>query len=454
MPRDLLLLDPTDTLGELARYLLIACGDEARLTTVKTTAALLDELSAHDLVVVHERLGDGEQDGRAVVQAIRTRDRDIPTVIVAERGSVQQAAAAIAAGANDFLVQGERLDDRITTQLGKLRQLMRHIAEKRQLASDNEQLRRELTGVHGLVGDSPALQRILSTIDRVGAIPRPVLIVGERGTGKELVARALHRASGRDGPIVAVNCAALADSLIDSEMFGHERGAFSGADSRHIGKLELAERGTLFLDEVGNMSLALQRKMLRAVEYRRFCRVGGERELEVTARFVAATNAPLAERIAAGSFLADLYDRLAFEVIEVPPLRQRRTDIPKLAQHMLMRFMEEVPALRGKRLSEEALALLCEHDFPGNIRELKNIIERAAYRDTSDEITPEDLDLPAADPHRSAGGGLFRERMDALERELVAAALDQAQHNQAAAARALGLKYHQLRYLMKKHGVS
>ena len=452
MPRDVLLLDPSGSLASLGRCFQQACGEGARLLTVTSTTALLDALQDHDLVVVHQRWGDGERSGEGVVAAIRQHDPDIPTVMVAERGSVEDASAAVAAGANDFMVQGEDLDDRVTTQLTKLRQLMRHINDKRQLARDNEQLRQALRPLHSVVGKSTLITTILKRVERLGPIPRPVLIVGERGTGKELVARALHRASRRRGPLVAVNCAALSDALIDSEMFGHERGAFSGAQARHIGKFEQAHNGTLFLDEIGNMSLAFQQKMLRAVEYGKFCRVGGDREVDVATRIVAATNAPLAERIAGGAFLADLYDRLAFEVIEVPPLRARRDDIPLLAQHFMRLFVEEVPSLGDKRLSEDALAFLANHDFPGNIRELKNIIERAVYRDTTDEITPDDLGLTRA-PTAPHNGGLFRERMAALECELVASALRDTHNNQAEAARALGLKYHQLRYLMKKYSL-
>ena len=281
-------------------------------------------------------------------------------------------------------------------------------------------------------------------------MPRPVLIQGERGTGKELVARAIHRASGVRGVFLAVNCAAIAESLLESELFGHERGAFTGADRRTKGKFELADDGTLFFDEIGHMPLGFQQKILRTVEYGSFLRVGGSVEVSVDTRIVAATNANLKELIAAGGFLVDLYDRLSFEVIRVPPLRERRADIPVLAQHFLEQFMREVPAFRGKRLSAEALALLGEHAFPGNVRELKNIIERAVYRDTESVLTPDDLDI-APESRNAVPQGAFKQEVEKLERDLIRRGLEEARGNQAEAARRLGLTYHQFRYYHAKH---
>jgi DNA-binding NtrC family response regulator len=294
---------------------------------------------------------------------------------------------------------------------------------------------------------------VVRRISRVAKVPRPVLIVGERGTGKELIARAIHREGhNASGPFVAVNCAALPDTLLESELFGHEKGAFTGAAHATQGKFEQASGGTLFLDEIGNMSLPFQQKILRVVEYRRFTRVGGKDEIQVTTRIIAATNADLKERMRKGHFLPDLYDRLAFEEIRVPPLRDREGEIEHLAEFFLNQFMNEVPAFAGKRLSQTAIDLLYGYDFPGNVRELKNIIERAVYRDTTNELTPEDIGL-LGDPGFQAMGGTFTDKVVSFERQLLADALRTAGGNRAQAARSLGLRYHQLRHLLTKHGL-
>jgi len=275
-------------------------------------------------------------------------------------------------------------------------------------------------------------------------------VVGERGTGKELVARAIHAASGRgDRPFVAVNCAAFPETLLESELFGHEKGAFTGADQRQQGKFEQATGGTLFLDEIGNMPLGFQQKILRVIEYGSFTRLGGTRELRSTARIVAATNTDVEQAIARGLFLQDLYDRLAFEVVRVPPLREREDDLELLAQHFLDQFLKEVPALGAKRLAPAAVELLRRYAFPGNVRELKNTIERAAYRDRTAQIDPEDIDLPsqASAPERMA----FEPQVEALKRRLILDALARAEGSQTEAARRLGLTYDQFRHYYRKY---
>ncbi|MBN1910488.1 MAG: sigma 54-interacting transcriptional regulator, partial [Pirellulales bacterium] len=271
------------------------------------------------------------------------------------------------------------------------------------------------------------------------------------GTGKELVARAIHFASGRSTcPIVTVNCAAFSDALLESELFGHEKGAFTGADSVRRGTFEQADGGTLFLDEIGSMPILFQEKILRVVEYGTYVRVGGTAEQTTSARIIAATNRDLKQMIEKGEFLADLHDRLSFETIHVPPLRERRGDIEVLARYFLEQFARETPALGNKVLSEEVLDALREYRFPGNVRELKNLIERAAYRDTTNEITLVDLGmLPHEDPARFKG--TFQQKMDAFATRLIAGAMTEAGGNQAQAARILGLSYHQFRYYHKKY---
>jgi transcriptional regulator with GAF, ATPase, and Fis domain len=302
-----------------------------------------------------------------------------------------------------------------------------------------------------ILGESAQMRGLIAQIERVARIPRPLLIVGERGTGKELVARAIHFASGRAaGRMVTINCAAIGDTLLESELFGHERGAFTGAEHARRGRFEQADGGTLFLDEIGNMPLPFQQKILRVVEYGTFTPVGGDRERKTSARIVAATNADLSGKIKRREFLGDLYDRLAFEVISVPPLRERPGDIEVLARRFLEHFAEEIPAFRGKHLADSALELLRSYPFPGNVRELKNLIERAAYRDTTNEITPEDIGLLSSDEPASSGGS-FTDQVARFSRRLLERALSESSGNRAEAARRLGLSYDQFRHYHRKH---
>ncbi|MBL8744629.1 MAG: sigma-54-dependent Fis family transcriptional regulator [Myxococcales bacterium] len=396
-----------------------------------------------DLALIDQLLGDGQNDGMHALAALRARNADLPVVMVADRGDVDRANAAVRAGAQDFLVRGDKLAERVATQITKLNRQV-------ELADENRRLR-AASPAQKFVSRSTTLSALFAVVDRIASIPRPVLVLGERGTGKELVARALHDRSGAPGPFVAVNCAAFSDPLLDAELFGFEKGSFTGADRRTPGKFELAHRGTLFLDEVANMSLSFQQKVLRTIEYGTFRRVGGSDEQRVSVRVVAATNVDLRAAAASGRFLSDLYDRLSFEVLRIPPLRERPEDIEPLALHFLAEFVREVPHFSEKTISAEALALLREYHFPGNARELKHIVERAAYRDRSQEIEPEDIGELSAAPE-PAGEGSFKQRIEALERELVAEALA-AEKDQRAAAKRLGLAYHQLRYYRKKYGL-
>ena len=378
----------------------------------------------------------------------------VPIIAVAGQADVELVGRAIGAGASDFLVQGAFLRERIVTLLGKLRGLLEVLERNRRLGAQNERLQADRQARFQMIGDSLELRTVREQIERVAAVPRPVLIVGERGTGKELVARAIHaQATSSLGPgapsMVAVNCAALSEGLLESELFGHEAGAFTGAEQLRLGHFEQARGGTLFLDEIGCMSLTFQQKILRVVEYGSFNRVGGSEEHQTDARIIAATNADLTERIREGSFLSDLYDRLAFEVIRVPPLRSRSGDIAGLAEHILSMFAQEIPAFRGKHLSPAALRALERYPFPGNVRELKNLIERAAYRGEGAAIEPADIGLPAAEVALPESGG-FRARVQAYQRRLLEAALEAQGGNGAAAARSLEMSYDQFRHYLKK----
>lgn len=444
MPRHVLVLDPP---GGALVALADAFESESEVWRVQTEQALLERLDdGPDLVVLDYALGDGDRTGSAVLASLRARDALIPVVVVAEEGGVDIASEVIEAGATDFLVRQHRLDERVSTQLRKVRIWIQLIDRNRALARENRALRDQA----GMVGDSPAIQAVVERVRRVAKVPRPVLVFGERGAGKELVARAIHEASGVDGPFVIVNCAAIPEALLEAELFGHERGAFTGAEQRREGKFEAAEGGTLFLDEIGHMNLAFQTKILRTVEYGTFLRVGGSREVRVETRIVAATNANLDLLIEQGRFLPDLYDRLAFEEIRVPPLRERIKDIELLAEFFMQRFMREVPSFRGKRLSRGARAALQRYAFPGNVRELKNMIERAVYREVGDELSAEDLGLGRPAVKRPSQGS-FKERVATFEKSMIEDALEAADGNRAEAARQLGLSYDQLRHYQKKH---
>lgn len=455
MFREVLILDPPghsvgDLRAALAALLPESCPVEL-IDAFRSLGQRLESSSGIRLVIIHAERGDGAGNGLTLVKQLREQWADLLIVAVADEGSVWTAAEAIAAGANDFLVRGEQLAERTATLLSKLQGLVSLIEATEALHQRNADLQEEMQARYHIVGQSPQILQLIARIERVAHVPRPLLITGERGTGKELVARAVHSVAGdAQRPIVTVNCAAFSDALLESELFGHERGAFTGADETRIGKFELADRGTLFLDEIAHMSLAFQQKILRIVEYGTFSRVGGRRELVTNVRVIAATNADLKSHIRGGRFLSDLYDRLAFEVIEVPPLRERQGDVEVLARHFLNQFAREIPAFRGKSLAASSLRLLNRYSFPGNVRELKNIIERAAYRDTTNEITPEDIGMLAEESAHLAKGS-FHQRVDAYRRRLIADSLRRAKGNQSTAARLLGLSYHQYRYYLRKY---
>lgn len=454
MVASVLLLAPSSgELEDLASAFHGALGQAGSVSVVASARGLANRLKREppDLLVLDVDLGDGSQNGVAILERVRRRYHRLPILAVSDGESMRAAAEAIERGATEYLVRKPPLAERVQLLLLKLTKIRRWIDETETLEQETARLHREEDSRYHIVGESPQMVDVVRRIGRVAKVPRPVLIVGERGTGKELVARAIHREGHfSEGPFVAVNCAALPDTLLESELFGHEKGAFTGATHTSEGKFEQARGGTLFLDEIGHMSLPFQQKILRVVEYRRFTRVGGKDEIRVQTRIIAATNADLKEEMRKGQFLPDLYDRLAFEEIRVPPLRDREGEIEILAQYFLNQFMQEVPAFSGKRLSPTAIELLYSYHFPGNVRELKNIIERAVYRDTTNELTPEDIGL-LGDPGFQAMGGTFQDKVTAFERQLLAHALRTAGGNRAQAARTLGLRYHQLRHLLKKH---
>lgn len=338
----------------------------------------------------------------------------------------------------------------------------------------------------GLIGESPALIETLEHASRAAALSRPVLVIGERGTGKELVAERLHYLSPRwDGPFVKLNCAALTDSLLETELFGHEAGAFTGAQARHIGRFERAEGGTLLLDELATISLRMQEKILRAIEYSEFERVGGDRTLSADVRIVAATNADLPALAARGAFRFDLLDRLAFDVIRVPPLRDRPEDIRELAEHFAIGMTRELGRDFFAGFQPEAMDRLLGHSWPGNVRELKNAVERSIYRHaeweepvaeiflhpfgeptapvpdrslegppTAEGEPPDQMAASAGSPGAKTLPTDLDQALAAQERSWLEQALKEARYNQRVAAARLGLGYERFRNRLRKHGLS
>jgi Nif-specific regulatory protein len=305
-----------------------------------------------------------------------------------------------------------------------------------------------------IVGDSAKLRDLLELIERVAPTSSTVLIQGESGTGKELVARALHRNSPRaDGPLIAINCAALTETLLESELFGHEKGAFTGAISRKKGKIEMAEGGTLFLDEISELAGGMQAKLLRALQEREFDPVGGTRSVKVNVRVIAATNRNLAEEVQAGRFRSDLFYRLNVVSLMTPSLRDRREDIPLLAQNFVAKVSEKyhVPP---KKLSAEALTLLMQYDWPGNVRELENAIERAVVLGASEEIVAEDLPATLREPvHCESADAGFQGAVKENKKQLVLQALEKANGYYVDAAKILGLHPNSLLRLIRTLGL-
>ncbi len=381
----ILLVEDKDSLRAMMRLALEAHGHtviEARDET-EAIAALRDSQPA--VVLSDLRLPIG--DGFGVLRAAKEADPELPVIVMTAYGSIQDAVVAMKQGALDFLAKPVDPDH-------LLLMVERALAQRR-LLNEYRLLKEEAAARRGgphIIGDSQVLRQAMIAIDRAAATDTTVLLEGESGTGKELCARALHDRSPRaNGPFVAINCAAIPDTLLEAELFGYERGAFTGANQRKLGRFELAQRGTLFLDEIGEMPMTVQAKMLRAIESRKIERLGGGASIQLDVRIVAATNRGLRQAVAERQFREDLYFRLSVFPVTVPALRERREDIPKLAHHFVERVSRDV----GKKitLSPEAVADLMAHDWPGNIRELQNALERAVILADGEVLLPRHLSL-------------------------------------------------------------
>ncbi|OLQ90871.1 phage shock protein operon transcriptional activator [Vibrio ponticus] len=318
-----------------------------------------------------------------------------------------------------------------------------------------------------LIGESPAFLSVLDKVSKLANIERPILIIGERGTGKELIAQRLHYLSKRwDQPLISLNCSALSEGLIDSELFGHESGSFTGSKGRHKGRFERAENGTLFLDELATAPLMVQEKLLRVIEYGQYERVGGHDMLNSNVRLVCATNADLPAMAEQGLFRADLLDRLAFDVIHLPPLRERKEDILLLAEYYAIKMCRELSLDYFVGFTAEAQQKLLEYSWPGNVRELKNVVERAVYQNGNSDFAIDELvfnpfarETPNTDDNQKEADDIssfsfpldYKEWQEQQDRQLLRAALEESKFNQRKAADLLGLSYHQLRGMVRKY---
>jgi two-component system response regulator HydG len=408
-------------------------------------------LEPYDVIVTDLRMPGA--DGQAVLRAARERDLRTSVIMVTAFATIDAAVAAMKHGAFDFVEKPfplEELDARVARALGHAR-----------LVSEVVTLRAERSSRRGsdkIVGRSPAFTTALELAQRVAPMRSTVLLTGETGTGKELVAGLIHESSTRaDGPFVKVNCAALPETLLESELFGHEKGAFTSADRVRIGRFEQANGGTLFLDEIGDLSLATQAKLLRALQDQEFHRLGGTRALRTDARIVAATNRELERAIASGDFREDLYFRLNVISIPLPPLRERRDDIESLALHCLEQFGHELGRTRHG-FSSEARDKLLAHPWPGNVRELRNAIERAVLLSEGTRIEASDLRFGSA-PNSEAGAWrpalpAAGVSMDDIERAVVIEALERHGWVQKEAAAWLGVSRRKLNYMIQRMGVT
>jgi len=456
--RPILIIEDNDTLREGMAQVLRRLGHET--LEAPNGLAGLDVVSTRkvDLVVTDYRM-EG-MDGLAVLREIKARAPQTEVMVVTAYGTIELAVEAMKAGAADFITKPFSPEE-LAIKVQKILERLAEREEFQRMEEENRYLREEIeTGYGEIVGSSPAMKAVYRSIEKVAQSDSSVLIYGESGTGKELVARAIHKASPRrDFPFVRVNCGALAEGVLESELFGHERGAFTGALRRKKGRFELAHRGSLFLDEVGDLPLATQVKLLRVLQEKQFERVGGEETLQVDVRVIAATNRNLAEEIAQGRFREDLFYRLHVVPIYLPPLRERKEDIPLLVHHFLKRLSTE---LRKPGLSIEPTVMndLLSYPWPGNVRELENVLERAAVLCDGNRLGPQDLPLLlppqvalSEEVLADAPYGLNR-ALEEVERRMIEKALHQARGVKTEAARLLGIKTSALYYKLAKHGLA
>jgi len=412
--------------------------------------------SSYDLVILDVKMP--EPDGMDVLEVMAAEMPEVPALMISGHGTIETAVEATKLGAFDFIEKPPDLNRLLVT--------VRNALDRGELETENRRMRQTLSeqqqgDLTPMVGESEAIQEIKDTIERVAPTEARVLIMGENGTGKELVAKWIHhRSERREGPLVEVNCAAIPSELIESELFGHEKGSFTGATQQRIGKFELADGGTLFLDEVGDMSLSAQAKVLRALQENKIERVGGDRSIPVDVRVVAATNKDLMAEIDAGDFREDLYHRIGVILIDVPPLRERREDVPVITNYFADRLARR-NGLAPKTFTDKALQRLKRYEWRGNVRELNNVIERLLILSRGDTVEADDVDRyirPAGD---SDGPGLaliheyndFTDARDQFEKIFIQQKLDEHDWNVSQTAKTIGIQRSHLYNKLNKYGI-
>jgi two-component system response regulator HydG len=414
-----------------------------------------------DLVITDYRMDD--MDGMQVLEAVKEKYADTDVILITAYGTIEIAVEAMKQGAVDFITKPFP-PEALRLKIEKVLDYRATRQERERLGEENRYLREEIGGRYNfgeIIGDSPQIKEILTAVAKVAPTDSSVLIYGESGTGKELVARAVHYQSTRQAAsFVKVNCGALPRELVESELFGHEKGSFTGAVRQKKGKFELAEGGTIFLDEIGDIPLDIQVNLLRVLQEKQFDRVGGERTIEADVRVVAATNRPLKEMVAQGAFREDLYYRLDVIPLHLPALRERKGDIPVLVEHFFEKKCREMN-LPLRRLTDGAIQTLVDYRWPGNVRELENVIERTIVLADGDEVGSHDLPLTFEESSErrqevvgdEADGMLLNQRLDALENDLITRAMGEANQVKTRAAELLGIKTSALYYKLEKYGI-
>ena len=428
MSRLLIVDDDANTLASLARAFRLA-SHEATVADRAARALELVQTQSFDLIFSDVVMPD--KDGITLLGEMRAIGVTTPVVMISGQATLDMAVRATKLGAYDFL------EKPLSTE--KLLLTLDTVLRLQRLETENRELRTRL-GRHEIVWRSEAMRRVMAQVERVAAGESRVCILGESGTGKELIARTIHeRSPRREGPFVALNCAAVPGELIESELFGHEKGAFTGAAGRHAGKFEQAHRGTLFLDEIGDMPALMQAKLLRVLEEGEIERVGGSGVQRVDVRVVVATHRNLEELVRAGTFRQDLYHRIFVFPVVLPPLRERREDIPPLVEHFSM-LVAKINGWKTKPFAAGAIQALESHSWPGNVRELRNVVERLMLLAEAevDEDTVRTV-FPTG-PRPATPSGTLAARVDAFERETIRSELELSRHNVTEAARALGLE--------------
>jgi two-component system NtrC family response regulator len=446
MADTILLIDDDESLRRVTEYNLSEAGFDVIPADSGQEGLELFNRKNPNLVITDVKLGD--MDGLEVLAAIKAESPETPVIVITAFGSIEMAVKAMHEGAFNFITKPF---DRDTLRLSctKALELTSLRSQKQQLADEVNRL----TGTSGMETANSAMAELLETALRVASSQATVLITGESGTGKEVLARLVHQHSPRKGgPMVAVNCTAIPDNLIESELFGHVKGAFTGAIANRKGRFQAADQGTLFLDEIGELKMDMQAKLLRAIQEREVEPVGSDRTENVDVRIIAATNKDLHEEVAKGRFREDLYYRLSVIPLHIPPLRDRREDIPALANH----FLKKLAAPRGVKFSDKVMSLLKSYDWPGNIRELQNTVERSLILRKGTIIGPDDISLPTAKSSEAPEipdippDGVS---LEDIEKGLIVKALEKSGGNRSQAARLLKIPRHVFIYRLEKFGI-